>query len=349
MNRFTRGRSWLFAAALLVSAARSAAAQLAIPGAGEDRFGLLLAGQTISVTTGDARLAFNWTNDPHLTADDSCRQFQRGTPQYRDCLFRSVDTSQTFIDLTAGISGQKGERSLFANGTITPGYDLGVAVTRRLESASAHHGGYTDVYAGVIATSRPLTFATITPSGSATVADASERTVGLTTGVNFFLRENFAVGIGGGVKRAWSTPGLQKAMNVCTSTASGTTAAGQIVQVSTCDDGYTGPLADQWIDSVRLDVLKNFTRTKMDPASGDIVAVATVGVIGSVNVNHRTGTAAVYNLAVGPTLHPKGVPHKVLLAAVFGFADVSDAANQGKTLRDKFGVQLYFGVPLTGF
>jgi hypothetical protein len=71
--------------------------------------------------------------------------------------------------------------------------------------------------------------------------------------------------------------------------------------------------------------------------------------MGSFNVSARTATSPVLNVAFGPTLHPKGVRHKVLLAIVFGISDMTDAGDKGKTLRDKFGVKLYFGVPLTGF
>jgi hypothetical protein len=330
-------------------AASPAFAQLAIPGAGEDKFGLLLGGQSITVSTSDAKLGFNWTNDPHLNADNDCRRFQRGTEAYRQCVLKSVDVSQTFVDLNAAVTGEKGKRALFSEGDITPGFEFGITVTRRFESTAANHGGYTDVYGGFIAKTQPISVATIAAAQASTLEDESTSEAGFTTGVNFFPRENFGIGLGASVKRASNTPGTDKPSNLCQITASGTNEAGNTIQVAKCDDGFVGPLPDQWVESVRVDVMKNFTRTKTDPKTKEVTAVATLGLIGSINVTHRTDTDPIFNVAFGPTLHPKGVPHKVLLAVLLAFSDITDARDKGKTLQDKFGVKLYFGIPLTAF
>jgi hypothetical protein len=333
----------------LVGIADSSYAQLAIPGAGDDKFGLLLGGKSITVSTGEAKLGFNWTNDPHLTADDDCKQFMRGTPEYTACILASVDKSQNFVDINIGITGEKGKRSLFSGGHITPGMEFGITATRRFEKKSSNHGGFTDLYGGFVASTKPLTVATIGPDQSSSMDDGVEKVLGGNAGVNFFMRENFGVGFGASVKRGFSTPGVQKAASVCEVKASGINENGHPIQITDCNDGYVGPLPDQWVESFRIDVMRIFTRVKTDPATKKNSAVVTVGLIGSFNVSHRSDTPAIYNIAFGPTLHPKGVPHKVLLATVFGFSDITDAQDKGKTLRDKFGVKVYFGVPLTGF
>jgi hypothetical protein len=151
------------------------------------------------------------------------------------------------------------------------------------------------------------------------------------------------------VKHASNTPGTDKPSSLCQITATGTNEDANTIQVAKCDDGFVGPLPDQWVESFRIDAIKNFTRIKTDPKTKEVTAVATFGVVGSFNVAHRTDVDPILNIAFGPTLHPKGVPHKVLLAVLFAFSDITDAKDKGKTLHDKFGVKLYFGIPLTAF
>jgi hypothetical protein len=330
---------------LTLCAARPAHGQISLPGAGEDKFSLFDGGRAITVTTSDAKVSVNWTNDPKSVLDDSCKTRVRGTPAYLTCIADAADTPTTFIEVNAAITGEKGKRTIFSDGGFTPGYELGFLVTRRIERGGA--GGYKDIYGGATVSSKPLTVGTFVPDGISSLDDASERKVGMTAGVNFFIRENFGIGFGGTAGRAFSTTGLQKPVSLCTHTNAGIDKDGKTIQSSKCDDGFIGPLSDDGVGTLRIDVMKNFTRVKT--TDGKTEPTATVGLIGTFNAAFRTGTATSYNVAFGPTLHPKGVPHKVLLALVLGLTDLTDASNQGKAFRDKFAATLYFGIPLTGF
>jgi hypothetical protein len=336
-------QSFLVTCALLVFPI-AAAAQIAIPGAGEDKFGLLSGGRAVTVTTTDSKIALSWSNDPKATADDDCKGKGRGTPAYHQCVEALIVKPRTFLDASVGIVGDKGKKSIFAGGTFAPGLDLGFTIRHQIEDPSPTHGGYTEFFAGVTAATRPLSVATFAHDAT-TIDDRSERSFGLTGGVNKFLRENLGVGAGLSVKRALGSPGLQKPVSLCTIRQADTTSDAQVVQATKCDDGFIAPLSDQWVASYRLDLLKNFTTSKVVDGS----AVESFGIVASFNVAKRTDTDAVISVAAGPTLHPKGAPHKVLAAILFGLSDITDAAKTGRKLKDKFSATLYFGIPLKGF
>ena len=344
-----RSVRFVFAFTLALATATPALAQITIPGAGEDKFGLVAAGRAIWVTTAETKVGFSWTNDPKLTSANDCRGISYGTPEYRACLLKSVDTSLTLYEVNAAITGEKGQRTFFSEGGFTPGVEVGALVKRRSEKTGAGTtGGFTDYYAGVTASTKPLSVATFSPTGVSGLDGAAEKRVGATAGVNVFIRENFGIGFGGSGARVWSSTGVQKPSMLCTTTNAGLDQDGKPVHASKCEEGYIGPLSDQSIGSFRVELLRNFTRVKTND-QGVAEATATIGIIASANVALRSGASATYNFAAGPTLHPKGVPHKVILAVLFGVNDITDSGHQDKTFRNKFSARLFFGIPVTGF
>lgn len=93
--------------------------------------------------------------------------------------------------------------------------------------------------------------------------------------------------------------------------------------------------------------MHNFNR--VDTSGATPRAVVTFGVIGSLNVVGRTGAPTMANLAFGPVVHPKGIPHKALIALVIKVADLTNEATGQKSLRERLGTVFWFGIPLTGF
>jgi hypothetical protein len=164
--------------------------------------------------------------------------------------------------------------------------------------------------------------------------------------VNRFFKEHFALGAGANVTRALSTPGTRSAISLC-DTTTGVNSDGHTIEASDCEDGFVAPLADQWVRSLRGEVMYNFNR--FGGTASSPTPVLTLGLIGSINVTYRTDSPTMGNLAFGPVLHPKGVPHKALIAVVMKYSDITNAATGAKTIRERFGAVLWFGIPLTNF
>lgn len=179
-----------------------------------------------------------------------------------------------------------------------------------------------------------------------TIDDAAEKKISGGGGVNHFFKEHFALGIGANITRALSTPGTRTAITLC-DTRTGAGKDNQVIEASDCADGFVSPLADQWVRTVRGDAMYNFNR--FGGTASSPTPVVTLGLIGSLNVTYRTDTPTMANLAFGPVLHPKGVPHKALTALVVKFSDITNAATGNKTVRERFGAVLWFGIPLTNF
>jgi hypothetical protein len=333
----------LFVVASVMSAG-VAHAQLAIPGAGEDKFGLIEGARSLTVTTADDGVTFNWTSAKYTTRGECVR-----LPPHSEALFKCLDslTNAPFsYNVSAGITGEKGKGAILSKGLFTPGASVAAGFNYRDERPSRH--GYIDFYGSVSATVKQLKSASFPPAvASASIDDDAEKTVGFSGGVNRFFSEHFAIGGGGTVKHAVSTPGLQDPISLC-ETTSATNADGKTIAANDCADGYLAPLLDQWVRTIRVDALYNFNRYGLGD-DGDPVPVATVGLIASANVAYRTKTPTTGNLAFGPVLHPKGIPRKALLALIFKVSDVTNAVTGQKKWKERVGATLWFGIPLSGF
>lgn len=329
----------LTGALLLISAVASA--QLVIPGAGNDKFGLIDGDRTLSISTADDGVQLNWSTAKYKTKED-CNASEPHSEELFKCLDTLVDKSWSF-GLSFGITGEKGKGVLVSKGLFNPGASLSATFNDRLE----RDRGYFDFYGNFTASTNPLHVATLPDTGDATISDDAEKKVGFSGGVNRFFNEHFGIGGSGTVTRAISSPGTRTPISLC-DTQAGTGASGHLIEASDCEDGFLAPLADQWVRTLRVDVLYNFNRYGLGSTDAP-VPVATLGVIGSANVSWRTNTATTTNIAFGPVLHPKGIPHKALLALVLKLSDVTNVMKSEKPLKTRFGATLWFGIPLKGF
>jgi hypothetical protein len=330
-------------ALVLLLSAIPARAQLVIPGAGEDKFGLIDGGyRTVTVTTADDAVSFNWSTKKYKTKGE-CNGLTDHSPELVACLM-SLRDEPLSMDFALGVTGEKGKGAILSKGLFNPGATFKMAVNYRLEPSPTD--GYTDFYGTFSTSITQLHIASMPEGGMATIDDGAEKKFGFSGGVNRFFNEHFGVGGAATVTRALSTPGLRDPITICdTVTAPG--AEDHVIEASDCQDGFVAPMADQWIRTLRGDVLYNFDRVKRTPAGPK--AVVTFGMIGSVNVAYRTGTPTTGNIAFGPVLHPKGIPNKAILALVVKLSDVTNAITGEKTWKERTGAVLWFGIPLTGF
>jgi hypothetical protein len=326
---------------LLLLSPAAAQAQLTIPSAGNEKFGITGRDNSISVSTAEDGVTLSWSTAKYRTKGD-CSQHAPSSPELFQCL-NTLSNQPWSFGFTFGITGEKGKGSLLSKGLFTPGASLGFSASYRQEQTT----GYLDYYAAISAATHPLKVATFSETGDATIGNDLEKKIGVAGGVNKFFNEHFGVGGSVSVTRALSTPGERTTISLC-ETQSGAGGEGKTIQAGDCVDGFVAPLADQWVNVVRIETLYNFNRY----AQGDKnepVPIATFGVIASANVTSRTGGPRTVNLAFGPVLHPKGVPHKALVALILKVSDVTEAAPDPKPLRQRFGAVLWFGIPLTGF
>jgi hypothetical protein len=328
--------------------------QLAIPGAGQDKFGLIGGARSVTISSSDDGAALFWTTAKYKTAGE-CNQLPPHSPELFECLDTLTNAPWSY-EFSIGLAGEKGKSSIASKGLFTPGFSTSASAKYRWERPRTK--GYYDFYGTFSVITNPLWIATFpvaaadvsaaAPAGTAaSIERGLEKRIGGAGGVNRFFNEHFALGGAVTLTRALSTPGERKPISLCQTLASSAAANGQIVEASQCHDGFVGPLASQWVNTYRLDALYNFSRYGLGER-GRPVPVATFGLMASAQVSRRTDTPVSGNVAFGPVLHPKGVPHKALLALVFKVSDVTGALDD-RTLQQRFSAALWFGIPLTGF
>ena len=326
---------------LALAAVHQAAAQITVPGAGEDKFGLIAANDSVVLSTADDAVTLNWSTEGKYRTMGDCIGLRPNSDELRECMETRLSNTPLVFNFSLGVTGEKGKGKLLSKGLLNPGVTFSGGFNYRIEDAA----GYYDIYGSAGASLTQLKVATLPAAGAASIDATAEKKFTASGGLNRFFNEHFAVGGSLSLTRALTTPGLNEAISLCKTTV-GIAADGGLIEASDCNDGYLGPLPDQWVRSLRFDTLYNFNRYGWK--DGNAVAVATLGVIASASIAGRTGTPATGNIAFGPVLHPKGIPHKALVALVIKYSDITNAVTGTKTKRERLGAVLWFGIPLKG-
>jgi hypothetical protein len=319
----------------LLVTATPARAQLDLPGAGSGSFSVITGGSSITFDVAESKLGANWATTSHNTERHDCNTLPEA--EQEACMKANSLRSKWFVQVNAGVSAQKGKRTIFTKGDLTPGFDAGFVVGHDFE----HDNGATSPYGGFVFSTRDVK--TLRPldgvTGGQELVSETEKIAGLLLGLNQYISEGFV--IGGSFKGAWnrSTPGEQKPQQVCEVKSAGTTANGSVVRAEDCAERFAGPLLDDFNHQFRFDVLRTFGRPDKE----------SFGIVGGISTEKRTDSNRTWNAAIGPILHPKGRPYQTLLAMLLTFTDFTDANNRGKKFSDKFGIALRLGIPLTGF
>ena len=326
--------SALCAAGLLL-AAKPVWAQLDLPGAGNGSFSVITGGNSITFDVAESKLGVNWATTSHNTERHDCNTLPPA--EQEACMKANSLRSKWYVQTNAAVSAQKGKRTILSKGDLTPGFDAGLIVGQDFE----HDSGVTSPYAGVVFSTREIKTLkplTAVANGQELVSE-TEKVGGFLFGVNHYISEGFV--IGAALKGTWnrSTPGEQKAQQVCEVKNTGTTASGNPVMTEECSERFPGPLADDFLNQVRFDILRTFGRADKE----------SFGVLGGFSTEKRSDAKRTWNAAIGPVLHPKGKPYQTLLAMLLTFTDFTDANNKDKDFTDMFGIALRLGIPLTGF
>src|SRR5262245_54805015 len=125
----------------LIFDARAAVAQLDMPGAGSGSFSVITGGSSVTFDAAESKLGINWATTSHNTARQDCSSLPPA--EQAPCMQRNSLRSKRFIQVNTAVSAQKGKRTLFAKGDLTPGFDAGFVIGRDFE----HAEGATSPYA----------------------------------------------------------------------------------------------------------------------------------------------------------------------------------------------------------
>ncbi|MBK9240527.1 MAG: hypothetical protein IPL75_09760 [Acidobacteria bacterium] len=254
--------------------------------------------------------------------------------------------------LNTALSAQKGKRTLFESGEFTPGLEAEFGVARvwelgapaptpeqcAAENYDVRSNGHRALFFAVTGT---VVSRDIVEGGGTTKAALSSKT-GKTMGIKMAFNRAFGdtrvLGFAAtaGIER--DSPGEASASNVCVVDTTGTDAKGNVVRVESCKARFAKPLADFSVGTLRMDFA-----SKLQP--GKHLDRVQLGILASASVVLRTGLNSVMNLAVGPTLHPKGSPSKVQGALMLELRDVTNANGSHSSLSDKFSLRLYAAFP----
>jgi len=267
-----------------------------------------------------------------------CGQQVAGIPNHR----------QLTADLT--FAAEKGKRALFSKGQFTPGIDLapGFALfwehtptapdcTHAPDAIDAR-GTYDALYIGFVQTVVGNDVVLTPPGGPITLeTDATKNSSAAVTYNHYFGRGQL-LGASARFGKEWLSPGNADPLQTCVQAASGLDVTGNAVVVSNCTNMYVGPLSDLTTTRLRLDY-----EGKLRPIAWK--DKPQIGVYASLSTVSQTGLNTVYNVAVGPTLHPKNKPRQILGAFLIEGTDLFNANGKHPQARDRWTARLYATVP----
>jgi hypothetical protein len=231
-----------------------------------------------------------------------------------------------------GAAARAGQVDMFAEFDFNPGFEGGVLAFKSLGGGARS----LDVIAfsmGYQSTQRKLA-AFNADSTSVTLSEKTQRDVTASLSVNVALGGRVMTGLGGSLRREWSSPGVARSVEVCVETGS----PGGII-IPLCESRYLVELADYWAGQLRADLLWAVARL------GGARSQPHLAVMGSSSVDLGQDAAARWNISGGIGVAPLEYPGQVIVALLVGVYDVSDANDQGLDVGDRLVTRLVLGIP----
>jgi hypothetical protein len=251
-------------------------------------------------------------------------------------------------ELAANISfsAQKGKRALFDKGQFTPGIDLEPGYAYFREDAidcstsgdiNARHG-YTALYVGLVGSGVGNDIVTFPEGAAASLKTVITKASAVNVAVNRYFGHGRTLGFSVQGGEEWDSPGGDDPLQVCVATNASADADGKTITASDCKDRFVGPLKNLSTVKARIDFL-----AKIRPVAWK--DKTQIGIYMSLSTTSQTGLRTVYNLAVGPTLHPKGQPSKLYGAFLIEGRDLSNANEKHPHAKDRWSARLYATLP----
>lgn len=237
--------------------------------------------------------------------------------EQEDCL-----SNQLNFSLQATAAARKGQRDLLSKVSFLPGFDIGGSVAY---VAPRESGGYTLVYLRGTYTGQERKIASAIDDSTVAIGEAAQRTYAGAIGLNYAISNVSVFGISFEGRRELSSPGAQRASEVC---GPGRSEGGFIVIV--CTDRYVGPLPDLWTGQARADAIWGLARLS-EGVNGIHLSLIT-----SASVDFTEDAARETNLALGGALSLPEYPGEPVVALMFGMENLSDANLTPLQLEDSF-------------
>ena len=232
----------------------------------------------------------------------------------------------------AGVAARKGQADMFSGFDFNPGVEAGLLVFASLGS-----GGRALDAVAVSTAYRRTERKIVTYNDDSTTVTLRETTQADATAalnLNLALGAGTIVGVGGLVRREWSSPGGAKPVEICVPARG----PGGII-VPLCSDRYTVPLADHWAGQVRADLLWNARRLSSARSQPHLAALGSASVDLGQDVDPRL------NVGVGIGVTPTQYPGHLIVAVFFELYDVLDAGGIQPSFADQFVTRVVLGVP----
>jgi hypothetical protein len=258
--------------------------------------------------------------------------------------------------LEFAIAAEKGKRTLLSKGKLTPGVEVSLSLARFIEhgfkapptcppatqgntaidaESRGYHAVFVEVLGDWVARSTALTVPGTTPQ--IRTEDTSGTSLGLRGGLNYAWTERQVGGIAVDISREWNSPGGADPQSVCVESVTGVDEEGSPTRVEKCEERLLAPLDDYNVGRLRLDFVTKLGKPRADRPS--------LGAAAAASVVARSTLKPVYNVAIGPTLHPTGSPSRVIGGALFEVLDITNANGKHPDTADKLVFRLFVGLP----
>ncbi len=262
---------------------------------------------------------------------------------------RIKDHEERTFDLS--LAAEKGKRALFKGGSFTPGADVQIGYARFWElgfdppskcpekdkageidlGGHGYHAFFIGLRGGVTGRDT-VAFPTGLP---AVLADETGWTTGLTIAYNRRFHGSRLLALSASLGREWRSPGDDSPLQACVVESSGVDADGKPVRLEDCSDRYA-KLTDFTSGELRVEFAAKIREAGEGPHVGVLLAAST---------KFRQEMSTTVDLAMGPTLHPKDEPTKMLGAALLEVRDLADASGSHPRFKDRLSLRLYATLP----
>ncbi len=231
-----------------------------------------------------------------------------------------------------GAAARKGQVDLFSAFDFNPGFEVGM-----LGFMSLGGGGESrtlvSLGVGFQRTERKV-IEFSDDSSTVSFSEPAQSDLIFSTGLNAALGPNAVLGLGGSLRREWSSPGVSTPVEVCVG-ASGPGA----LNVPLCSNRYGVPLRDYWAGHVRADLLWAARRLSTVRSQPHLAA------LGSASLDLGRGADPRLNAGIGIGVTPVQYPGQLIVAVFFELYDVLDAGGVQPSFAEQFVTRVVLGVP----
>lgn len=232
----------------------------------------------------------------------------------------------------AGAAARAGQVDMFSAFDFNPGFEVGVLAFKALGRGArsldvvAVSLGYRSLQRKLVEFNEDSTLLTL--------SEEIQRDVTARLSLNMALSSRLIAGLGGSVRREWSSPGVVRAVEVCVETGS----PGGIV-IPLCESRYLATLDDFWAGQLRADAL--WATVKLGRARSQLH----LALLGSGSVDLGQEAAARWNVEGGIGVVPLEYPGQLIVALFVGVYDLTDANGQAPDFEDRLVTRIVLSIP----